>query len=85
MYEIFGICVIVLFLINYVIKFLCTMPQSKNRSTLLPHIIALKSCCLIMYPAHFEYINFCKGFMVVDIPWLNSYIAASITDLSDFV
>ncbi len=76
---------IILFLINYAVKFLWTMPQSRNRSTLLPHIIALKSCCLILYPAHFEYISFCKGFMIVDFPWLNNQISTVLTDLSDNV
>lgn len=75
-YEVIGIVFIVLFLINYIVKFLCTLPQSRNRNTLLPHIVALKACCLIVYPSHFEYISFCKGFMIVDIYWLNSVIAA---------
>lgn len=85
MYEIIGIIFIVLFLINYIVKFLCTLPHSRNRHTLLPHIIALKACCLIVYPSHFEYMSFCKGFMIVDIHWLNSVIAAELTDLSDKV
>ncbi len=85
MYEIVGIVAVCLFLFNYIVKFLFTMPQSRNRYSLIPHIIALKSCCLILYPSHFEYISFCKGFMVVDFPWLNSIIANSLTDLSDTV
>lgn len=85
MYKIVGVAAVTLFLLNYVIKFLCTMPQSKNRSTLLPHIIALKSCCLILYPSHFEYISFCKGFMYIDFPWLNSLLATTLTNESDHV
>lgn len=84
-YEIIGIVAICLFLVNYVVKFLISMPKSRNRSTLLPHIIALKSCCLILYPSHFEYVSFCKGFMIVDFPWLNSLLAHYVTDLSDAV
>ncbi len=85
MFEVIGMATILLFLVNYVVKFLFTMPHSRNRATLLPHIIALKSCCLILYPSHFEYISFCKGFMVVDLPWLNSMFASQLTDVSDHV
>ena len=84
-YQIVGIALLGLFAINYIIKFLFTIPSTKNRTMILPHIIALKSCCLIMYPVFFEYINFCKGFMVVDIPWLNDFIANALTDESDHV
>ena len=84
-YEIIGIVTVCLFLVNYVVKFFILMPKSRNRSTLLPHIIALKSCCLILYPSHFEYVSFCKGFMIVDFPWLNSRLAHALTDLSDAV
>lgn len=85
MYKIIGIVFIVLFLINYFVKFLCTLPHSRNRNTLLPHIIALKACCLIVYPHHFEYLSFCKGFMTVDFYWLNDVIASQVTNLSDKV
>jgi hypothetical protein len=84
-YEVIGIIFVLLFLINYLVKFLCTLPHSRNRTTLLPHVIALKACCLIMYPTHLEYISFCKGFMIVDFYWLNSFIAETLTNLSDNV
>lgn len=38
-----------------------------------------------MYPTYFEYLSFCKGFMIVDFPWANSIIASELTDLSDKV
>ncbi len=72
---IIGIIIILLFIINYFVKTFITLPQSKNKFGILPHIIALKACCLIIFPTFFEYISFCKGFMIIDLPWANKFLA----------
>jgi len=84
-YQIFGMVIVALFILNYVVKFMFTIPQSKNNSGLIPHVFALKACCLVMYPAYFEHVNFCKGFMVVDFPWANSILADILANNSDYV
>lgn len=47
----------------------------------MPHILALKTCALVVYPIYPQIANFCYGLMGADIPWLASsygdYIAIS--------
>ena len=85
MYQIIGASVLLIFIIHYIVKMFCTVPQTKHKSGLLPHILALKVCCLIVYPAFFAYISFCKGFMSVDLPWANKLIAEKLVSLNDVV
>ena len=38
------------------------------------HVLALKTMSIAVYPTYAEYVNFCLGFMIVDLPWLNNIL-----------
>ena len=49
------------------------------------HILALKTISLVVYPTYAEYVNFCMGFMIVDLPWLNRLLPESFNNFFDTV
>jgi hypothetical protein len=72
-----------LLLLNYLIKALCTVRHSNNHGNILGHIFALKTISISLYPTFGEYINFSFGFMMADLPWLNSWFGYMLSDDSD--
>lgn len=38
---------------------------------------------LIIFPSYLELIDYCSGFMVLDLPWLNSYFAETLSDWTE--
>lgn len=66
------------------IKATCTAPSSQNLGDHVPHILALKSCALVVFPIYVQVSNFCFGLMAADIPWLSTYYSSLyFTDPSD--
>ena len=57
--------------VKYLVKSLLTVPTSHNLGQIIPHILALKTGALILYPTYGEYVDFCSGFMTADLPWAN--------------
>ena len=82
-YYIFGLLVIIIVALGYLIKLIFVLPQSKERGSILPHILAIKCAALSLYPTFSEYINFCSGFMTADIPWFNQYFGTKFGDSLD--
>ena len=72
-------------LINFLIKILFTVKNSLNYGQILPHIIAIKTVGVAVYPGHYEMISFCKGFMLYDIPWLNSFFGSVFGSTFDYI
>lgn len=62
----FGIIIILLLTINYIIKGTVTYPNAaiSEYAQILPHFLALKAPPFIIYPLYPEEISFCFGFMV---------------------
>lgn len=66
------------------IKTICTAPSSQNLGDHIPHILALKTCSLLVYPIYVQVSNLCYGLMAADIPWLsNLYSNLYLSDPSD--
>lgn len=82
MYYIFGFAASFAFLIYFVIK-LVIRGLSEDRGEIFPHILALKCGALALYPTYFEFIDYCYGFMTLDLPWLNDFFASIISEPSD--
>lgn len=38
---------------------------------------------LILYPLYGEYIDYCQGFMFLDLPWVNGFFSQAITISTD--
>lgn len=56
-----------------------------DRGDIIPHIQAIKCGALALYPTYTEYINFCYGFMLADLPWFNSFFGNTLANVSDNV
>ena len=48
------------------------------------HVLALKCFSLVVFPSYAEYVNFCLGFMVVDLPWLNVMLPSAVANEFDY-
>lgn len=81
-YFIIGISILALLLLEYILKLSCTVPHTPDKGNIIPHIMAFKCGSLAIYPAFPEYINYCYGYALVDLPWLNDYFASKLSDLS---
>ena len=82
-YHLFGIIVIFVLFIGYLIKATCTVPKSHDLGQVTPHIFAMKCGALILFPTYVEYFDYCSGFMNADFPWANSAIGEALGNESD--
>jgi hypothetical protein len=73
-YWIFGLIVTLYMILFYGAK-MVVLPRKKDNGELIAHILFLKCPALVVYPAYAELIDYCYGFMMADLPWLNSYFA----------
>jgi len=55
------------------------LPKEKNNGYLIAHVLYMKCPALAIYPAYAELINYCYGFMMADLPWLNYYFASELS------
>ena len=80
-FTIFGYVIVAVLFGNLLLKASCTYPNSKDLGEVVPHILALKTCALVVYPIFPQIANFCYGLMGADIPWFASsygdYLAIS--------
>ena len=83
-YFVIGISILALLLLEYLLKLSCTAPRTSDKGNILPHIMAYKCGSLAIYPTFPEYINYCYGYALVDLPWLNGYLASQLSDLSEY-
>ena len=61
------------------------LPYTKERGSIIPHILSVKCASLILYPTYSEYINYCYGFMTADLPWLNKYFGTVMGNSRDVI
>jgi hypothetical protein len=66
----------------YMILFYCArvvvLPKDKSNGSVIAHVLYMKCAGLAVYPAYAELVNYCEGFMLGDLPWLNSYFASQL-------
>lgn len=72
-YHFFGIILTAYVLVFYFIKAVVVDPEGRDKGQLIAHLLLVKSIVLMVYPAYGELINYCAGFMVADLPWLNAF------------
>ena len=70
-FHIFGISVVGLLLLVYLIKICLVIPMTNDAGEIIPHVLLLKLPAMVIYPALGGYINFCYGFTYLDFPFLN--------------
>lgn len=72
-------------MINFLIKFFFTGKNSLNYGQIIPHIVAIKTVGVAVYPGHYEMISFCKGFMIYDVPWANAFFGSVFGSTFDYI
>jgi hypothetical protein len=82
-FYIIGAIITCILFVKYLLKATITVPNSPNIGNIIPHILSLKVGALLFYPTYLEYINFCYGFMLADLPWLNDYFGYNLGDPRD--
>jgi hypothetical protein len=83
-YFLIGIVFTLLFVGQYVVKLCFTVPKTNDCGDSLTHVFVIKCGALAVYPAYPEYINFCYGWMMMDLPWANDVFSEIFGDASDY-
>ena len=60
-----------------------SVPRTQNQGEIIPHILLMKAPAIVFYPSLVEYLNYCAGFTLLDLPWLNGVFAETFTDSSE--
>ena len=69
----------------YFLKTCCVMPHSKNRGQIIGHVFALKCGALGLYPSYGEFVSYCYGFMMADLPWFNQQLGEAMGRRDDLL
>lgn len=83
-FYIIGIVIVGVMFIGYGGKVIWAEKHNGDYGQIIPHILCMKTGALLLFPVQVEYINYAKGFMVADFPWLNSYFGAALSQESDY-
>lgn len=82
-YHYFGYIISIVLIILYFAKVTIIAPDADDKGEIIPHILCYKMMAFIIYPLYGEYLNYCQGFLLLDFPWLNSYLSPLLTINSD--
>lgn len=82
-FTIIGYVIVALLAVNLFIKATCTAVSADNLGDYIPHILAIKTCALMVYPVYVQVAKFCYGLMASDIPWLTELYSSSLSDNTD--
>ena len=74
-YQFIGLTISLLFFINYLVKSLLTVPHSVEMADIMPHVLAMKAAGFLIFPTYVEFVYYCFGFMVFELPWGNSFFS----------
>lgn len=72
-YHYFGLFVCLYLAFFYFIKAVVADPEGTDKGQMIAHVLFMKTIVLTVFPAYNEMIDYCAGYMVADLPWLNSY------------
>jgi hypothetical protein len=67
----------------YFVKGVVVDVKGKDKGQLIAHILLLKTPILMIYPTYAEFIDYCQGFMIADMPWINNFFAELLSDPRD--
>jgi hypothetical protein len=82
-YHFFGWGAALFLLVFYFLKGVVLDPEGPDKGQLIPHILLLKTPVLAVFPVYAELIDYCRGFMVADLPFLDATFAALLSDPLD--
>ena len=74
-YHYFGIVMAIYLFVFYFAKGVVIDVKGKDKGQLIAHILLLKTPVLMLYPTYAELIDYCQGFMMADMPWINNLFA----------
>jgi hypothetical protein len=74
--SIIGFVIVGLLLFNFFVRATCTASRSRNIGEIVPHILALKTCALMVFPIYPQISSFCYGLMAADLPWFGQYLSS---------
>ena len=81
--SVFAITLTCFAFLLFLLKAVVLDPRGQDKGQLLPHILFLKTPVLLVYPSYAELVDFCSGFMVADLPWLNDFFGATLAEPTD--
>ena len=70
-YHYFGWLLTLYLAIFYFIKGVVLLPKGFDKGMMIAHVLLLKATALSVFPSYAELIDYCSGFMIIDMPWLN--------------
>lgn len=70
-------------LVFYLVKGVVLDVKGRDKGELIAHILLLKTPVLMLYPTYAELLDYCSGFMLADMPWLNNLFARVLADPRD--
>jgi len=82
-YQYFGFILSAYLIIIYFCKSMILVPDSADKGEIIPHILCFKMMAFIVYPLYGEYLNYCKGYVLLDFPWFDDYFSELTTIDSD--
>jgi hypothetical protein len=78
-YEYFGEIISVFLVTMYFIKVFYLVPKTDDKGEIIPHILCFKIMSTMIYPVYGEYLNYCRGYSLLDFPWLNNFFSQYLT------
>lgn len=82
-FFVFGAVVVAVLLLFYLLKVCLLIPTTNDAGEIIPHVLLMKVPAFVIYPTLGAYIDYCYGFSLIDLPWLNNFFSQSLSDLSD--
>lgn len=74
--TIIGFVIVGTLFLNFIVRATCTASRSRNIGEIVPHILALKTCVLMVFPIYPQISSFCFGIMGADLPWFGQYLSS---------
>ena len=82
-YHFFGWAITSCLFIFFLIVGVFIDPERRDKGQIIAHILFLKTAALMVYPSRPELIDYCSGFMMADLPMLNSFFGSRLSDPRD--
>jgi len=79
-YHFFGWGVVLFMAIFYFIKGVVLNPEGVDKGQMISHLLLLKTPALAVFPAYAELIDYCRGFMIGDLPFLYDTFGEVLSD-----
>jgi hypothetical protein len=82
-YHFFGYFLCLCLFLFFFLKGVVLDSKGHDKGEIMAHLIILRAPALTVYPSYAELIDYCAGFMVADLPWLNDFFSRLVADPTD--